>query len=253
MAAVSKFVHPYELFAVNFNAHVNVITVGQEKHSVVIIDDFYLNPTDVRNFFLHTPVPVWKENLKSRNFKDYYDCRQSIELPFGFAPLLEVLSQTVKDVFGIHVSFPLRAVSNVFQLIRPQPKDTTAFPHVDASPNASQHRPVNVIVYLNTKSESRGGTALYRHLETRRESIPLEKRAYDHFNKKYLRIHGAAEDGQTYWCQYKKYWEPFHLIPMKFNRLAIFPSQIFHGAWHEPSWFKDYPRVNQVFFSNTDE
>jgi len=31
--------------------------------------------------------------------------------------------------------------------------------------------------------------------------------------------------------------------------MVIFPSKVFHGAWHEPGWFKEYPRISQVYFA----
>ncbi len=249
MIIESKFVHPKEVFEVNFKSRVQVIEVGHEKHPVVMVDDFYKNPQGVRNFFLDSPVPIWKEGSRSRNFKDYYDCRQSIDLPFGAGSLLEVLRETTHDVFGLKVDFPPKAVSNFFQLIKSQPKDTTAFPHTDASPERALHIPVNALVYLNTNKEARGGTALYRHKKTGRESIPMGKVSYSRFHDEHIQAPGAGKTGETFWCYYKKFWEPFHLIPMKFNRLIIFPSQVFHGAWHEPTWFKEYPRIVQVFFS----
>ena len=90
-------------------------------------------------------------------------------------------------------------------------------------------QPVNALVYLNTNSEARGGTALYRHRQTRRESIPLASRGHASFLRKYIEIPGAREDGKTYWCNYQRHWERFHLLEMKFNRLVIFPSEVFHG------------------------
>ena len=42
------------------------------------------------------------------------------------------------------------------------------------------------------------------------------------------------------------------MVPMRFNRLLIFPSNLWHGAWHPVGAFRNYPRINQVVFVNAD-
>jgi hypothetical protein len=244
------FVNTEKVFALNPRSRAHTETVGAGSHKILIVDGFYKHPALVREFFLRSPVPVWKLSPDSRNFKDYYDCRHHVNLPFGFTHVTEFLARLVQAEFGLKVRFPNSAVSNVFQLIHAQPPGTSAVPHNDASLVKSKHQPVNALVYLNTKEECRGGTALYRHLATGRESLPMSsQKAQVAFNRKYIDLPELREDGSTYWCEYGRYWERFHLIKMKFNRLVIFPSEIFHAAWHEPGWFMDYPRINQVFFS----
>lgn len=248
-----NFIQTEKVFALNPRMRTHTEIVGFEKHKVLIVDSFYKNPTLVRKFFLSSPVPVWKIQSGSRNFKDYYDCRHHINLSYGFAHVTDFIAQLVHAEFGYEVKFLNRILTNVFQLIRAQPPGTSACPHIDASPVKSLHQPVNALIYLNTPNESRGGTALYKHLQTGRESVPMNSpRAHVAFMRKYIDLPGASEDGRTYWFEYGRIWERFHLIKMKYNRLIIFPSEVFHGAWHEPNWFMDYPRINQVFFSSPE-
>lgn len=154
-----EFVFPQKVFALSTNAKGAIHRVGRENSKVLIIDGFYKNPELVRDFFLKSPVPIWKTQPGSRNFKDYFDCRHVVDFTYGFEHVTDYLSQIIKQEFGYKVSFPKQGVSNVFQLIKGQPKDTTAFPHIDASPVKSNDQPVNALIYLNTDKEARGGTA----------------------------------------------------------------------------------------------
>ncbi len=245
----TRFFKPSEVFATSKRRKVWTETVGREKTKVLIVDGFYKHPQSVRNIFLSTPAPIWKVTPESRNFKDYYDCRHSFSMYYGYDQVTDLIRTTVKLEFGIEVQFPKMAISNIFQLIKPQPKGHSAYPHSDVTGDGKNKQPVNVLIYLNTAPECRGGTAFYRHRETGRECIPLGNKERFRFEDKYLNQPGIREDGVNYWCDVEKYWERFHLVEMKFNRLVIFPSQVFHGAWHESNWFKEYPRINQVFFS----
>ena len=242
----TKFFNPSSTFALARRPKVSLLSVGREKTKILIIDGIYKNPEAVREIFLSSPAPVWKLAPGSRNFKDYYDCRHAFTMYFGYTEVPAYIAQQVKDHFGARVMYPDMALSNIFQLIRPQPKGHSAFPHSDVTENDRNTQPVNALIYLNKPAECRGGTALFQHLASGRETMSLNRIERLAFKKKYASE--PIETGTTYWCQIEKYWQRFHLIEMKFNRLAIFPSQVFHGAWHEPGWFKTYPRLNQVFF-----
>lgn len=244
-----KYFFPRETFAINFRPAYKVYQVGQEKTKVLIVDNFYKYPNHVRDLFLNTPVPIWKYQKGSKNLKEYYDCRHSLNMSFGYEHVHEMIAKIVKKEFKFNVYFQQEATTNVFQLIKTPPKGYSAFPHSDIVHPGRNTQPVNALVYLNTPMECRGGTALYQHLETGRETMPISKKEFLKFEKKYLNTSETREDGLTYWCNVQKYWHKFHLIEMKFNRLIIFPSKVFHGAWHESNWFKNYPRINQVFFS----
>ncbi len=247
--SAAKFFMPADEFALGTRQKIRTAAVGREKSKVLILDGFYKNPMRVRELFLDSPAPVWKVTPDSRNFKDYYDCRHAFSMFFGYDQVTSCIGGAVKQEFGFDLQFPPMAVSNIFQLIKPQPKGHSAYPHNDLTRDGKNRQPVNALIYLNTETECRGGTALYRHKESGRESIPTGKQERARFEKKHFSRPGILEDGVNYWCDVDKYWERFHLIEMKFNRLVIFPSQLFHGAWHESNWFKSYPRLNQVFFS----
>jgi hypothetical protein len=185
---------------------------------------------------------------------DYYDCRQDIGIAWGLDPLWAALRYIIKETFAQDVAIPKYIQSNLFQLIREQPVDTTAHPHHDVKLNDDTRTTTaafNLLVYLNTDEESRGGTAFYRHLATGRESMPTDWSAAREFSHAHLNRREGEREEDCYWHPFRERWERFEMVPMKFNRLAIFPGTVFHGAWHEPGWFANYPRISQVYFSKS--
>ena len=47
-------------------------------------------------------------------------------------------------------------------------------------------------------------------------------------------------------------WEEEHHIKMKFNRLVIYPSYIWHSAVMKNGWYKDVPRTSLSGFVFAD-
>ncbi len=240
-----RFISP-TIFTPTKSIKAQILTVGHENHKIVTVDNFYQKPYEVRSFFRNSPAPQYKAIRQSpSNFRDFYDCRHSIQITEGLEDLTNTLHLIVQETYQKRLFFNCQIVSNIFQLIKPQPLNTTAQPHIDWLPDLKPSFQVNALVYLNTNSESRGGTFLYRHIKSGLESIPLENKPYKNFLKNHLK----SSKKTPFWNKYQKVWLPFHLLEMKFNRLVIFPSQVFHGAWHQPNWFSTYPRITQVFFT----
>src|SRR4051812_37193444 len=90
---------PMDIFQPKATFRPKIVEVGQGKHPVLIIDGFYKHPERVRDFFLSTPAAVWKTGPKSRNFKDFYDCRHHVQMPFGMEPVTSGLAGIVRAVF----------------------------------------------------------------------------------------------------------------------------------------------------------
>ena len=47
-------------------------------------------------------------------------------------------------------------------------------------------------------------------------------------------------------------WEEEHHIQMKFNRLVIYPSYIWHSAVMKKGWYTDMPRISLSGFVFAD-
>ena len=107
------------------------------------------------------------------------------------------------------------------------------------------------VISLNTDDEAAGGTAFYRYRDLDLECCPLGSAFHDTLAR--VCQPPNIEDGQSYFNrEIDAYWERLHLVPMRFNRLLVFPSNLWHGAWHPPGAFRQYPRINQVVFVNAD-
>lgn len=238
---------PDEVFATNTDLAVQVYEIGRTERPIVIVDDFYREPLRVRELVLTAPAPIWKTQPGGRNFVDYYDCRQrwaSIGGPW--VPAVRAVVQAGFDQPAIH-SIDEDFISNLFWLLGEQ--HGQPHPHND---NASANLlGFTAVITLNTDDEAAGGTAFYRYRDLELEYCPLGA----DFASTLERVCQPpnVEDGRSYFNrEFDTYWERMHMVPMRFNRLLIFPSNLWHGAWHPVGAFRDYPRINQVVFVNAD-
>lgn len=246
-----------KVFALNDTLDVEVEYVGLEKAPVVTIKGFYKRPHLVRRFVSETPAPNFKHSPGSRNFKDFYWCRQSLNLGGEFNGVVDAVCAIIRRVYDLEVESPASFTTNVFQLRKAAPDNVRALPHQDflllSADEFARHPPTkvdafNAVVYLNTAKEAKGGTALYRDRRSGMESVPLSPEKYREYCEHILKV-GNFEDGFSFWHQKQsETWEVHHLCPMVFNNLVIFPSSLFHSPWHMPDWFVGYPRVTQALF-----
>ena len=98
-----------------------------------------------------------------------------------------------------------------------------------------------MVIYLNKDEECKGGTAFYRHKKTGIEFVKgiddftkvfeSEKSSYDNF------ITDSNDD-----------WELLELIEMKFNRMVMYPPNIYHSGYISRKDFIDYDRITQLGF-----
>jgi len=245
-----------DVFAVNPKASIRVKEIGRDRTPIVIVDNFYRHPRRVRALVLATPAPSYKAAPGTRNFIDYRDCRQQLALFGGSAEYIAILSAIIRMTYRRRVEINSMFTTNVFQLIKAQPPNSTAFPHQDVCSSQEQAargvqlRLFSAVLYLNSPSECRGGTAFFRHRGTKREAFVRAPRAAVRLWNVIYRDGHNIDYGQNYWHEtWEDDWIRYYTAPMKFNRLVLFPSQLFHGAWHEPNWFASHPRLTQVMFA----
>lgn len=100
------------------------------------------------------------------------------------------------------------------------------------------------ILFLNTPDQCRGGMAFWRHKRYGFDSpyfeLPDDWISADNFWKK------IYEDGFD-----ESKWEMTELIPMKFNRLVLFPSARFHSRYPQAVPFgstTESARIIKVYF-----
>lgn len=95
------------------------------------------------------------------------------------------------------------------------------------------------ILFLNTPEQCNGGTAFWRHKETGLDAaINLMDRENGFWDRMY-------EDGFD-----EDKWEQTHLVEMKFNRMLIFWSPLFHSRYPRFGFGSDTQtsRLLKIFF-----
>ena len=257
-----KFVRLDEIFRVSEELEPEVEEVGNERHRVVTVPNFYARPELVRRFILETPCPIYKRPGGSKSMDECLIGRQSMRFWWGYEAVPRAIGAVIRSAYGVALTVSSVFTTGIIQLERPAPAHGRPFPHQDSikhAPDAQEKHPqtnahrYNALIYLNTKRECKGGTAFYRDRATGMESVPEDPARYRYFWEHIARPDNYQR-GREYWHQSQsKTWERFHLCPMVYNTLVIFPACVFHSAWQLPHWFVKYPRLTQTSFVNPND
>jgi hypothetical protein len=180
--------------------------------NLIIVDDFYNNPYDVRNYALAQEFDV-RGNYPGLRTQPYLtdDITKAIEFNMQFAGKITDFMNTD----------PNASYSGAFQLA--MASDRTWI-------HADHHNMWAAVCYLNPDAPHTGGTALYRHKETGQH----RRADKDH-------------DGYDY-----TKWDKFDVIGNKFNRLIIYRGDLFHASLDYFGDSKETGRLFQTFFFNTE-
>ena len=190
------------------------------EEDYMIVDNFYKDPDAVVALISKQRIaPLWKyyNPEASRNTKDYYDCRVTIQADFSlhFAIIRNLVYTVFEDKSDFENVTDQSANFNVYRTLkRGRSKNLQMNPHVDHEYNA--------LVFLD-KVES-GGTALYS------TDSPIENHESTDL------FHDVSALGKR-------------VIPAKYNRLAIFKGHQWHGGYVENhDAYIDNWRITQVYF-----
>jgi len=237
---------PLELFAINEELNIQKVKLADDS-LILIIDNFYKKPDNIKDLILSSPVPIWKHTPDTLNFKQYYDCRHSMSF-FDEPPFVYVINSIVSHYYDftlVDKTYPF--ISNCFQWIEDQP--------VNAVGNRVHTDGLNTVaasIFFNTNEECNGGTGIYR------SKYANDIRLVDEDNELEDHVIGTeafmpAEDGSVYYHDdWDRYWALEEVIPMAYNRCILYPGYLFHAAYHTDNAFKDYPRIAQVCFLESE-
>jgi len=167
--------------------------------SVVIKDDFYSNPEEIRQLALtrsYQKPPAGTPRLAVTSICSEAESRAMFELLQPYLPQVED-----NPVVGVNVLFR-------YTLANAQKK---IFCHVDGCSNAG-------IVYLSKPEHCAGGTTIYRHKATGDEIF-------------------RKENQHQYDLRDPDQWEVLTELEMVHNRLVMYPGQLFHSI--TPVFFGD--------------
>jgi hypothetical protein len=193
-----------------------------KQKMVFVIDDFYKNPDEVREFTISSKKytdkeklagaigrRVWQENLEVMNEMKY--CLSGVfsqlcQHPDWHIKYDEEHNKNKWDCMRFVVN-----ITNNNEIIK-SGRTTDSACHVDGPYNKWAS-----IIYLNTAEECEGGTDFY-------SVVPPDDDGTINLPKKQYR------------CE------------MKYNRCVLYDANQVHGAVLEPGMFKTYDRLAQVMF-----
>lgn len=169
------------------------------EDALVIKDDFYSNPDEVRQLALTKTYEEPPANTPRLAVTTICDEAETGEMCQRLAPYVPAMKGN-----------PVICASVLFRytLADAQKK---VFCHVDGCSNAG-------LVYLSKPEDCAGGTTIYRHLETGDEM-------YDKAHKHLYDFNNPAQ------------WEIITEVEMVYNRLVMYPGQLFHAI--TPIFFGD--------------
>jgi hypothetical protein len=167
--------------------------------TLVIKDDFYTNPEEVREIALgknYEEPPAGTPRLAVTAICNESESKAMYERLTPFLPQLDT-----NPIVGVNILFR-------YTLANAQKK---IFCHVDGCSSAG-------IVYLSKPEDCAGGTTIYRHKATGDEI----------YNKQNRHLYDFRDPEQ---------WEIIKEVEMAYNRLVMYPGQLFHAL--TPVFFGD--------------
>jgi hypothetical protein len=215
------------MFQVNYDLQVKIEKVPDRAWSgidkmVFVMDNFYHNPDEVREYALNSQKYNDKQLLAGTIGRRVWDERINIvrELGYQLGPIFEQLckhpdwhikfDQEHHDRKWDHMIFVANVTNNDEIIASGRTTDTAC--HIDGPYNKWAS-----LVYLNTPEECEGGTDFY-------SVVPPNDDGTENSPKK------------EYRCE------------MVYNRCVLYDANQVHGAVLEPGMFKTCDRMTQVMF-----
>ena len=208
------------LFEINYNH--KIIEKNIDNSIIYIIDDFYLSPHDVLEFFLTVPPELHKKDSRPSFNSIYFDDRRHKIISDKIVEVYDYLGNICKQIPGTERNL---IVTNFTRFKKTSYNDYTNnywWPHKDNGYNA--------ILYLN-EGDCYSGTNLYNALNAEIEP-PINTN--EHYAPWRNKIH----------------YELIESIEPKFNRMVMFDGfKFLHGMnICNDDYFDKIYRMNQVFF-----
>jgi hypothetical protein len=235
------------MFELNEEFDITVVSdIGQESRNALIIDGFYKNPDEVRQYCLDSPkrtdpnliagLPgsrVFEEDPRVKeNLKPLFDKLKN--QPLWKNPINQELWDSNWDKAGFMVN-----------VMNAESMDAGGgIPHQD-----SFDIHFGSVIYLNIPEECQGGTRLYSYFEQqsfpRPDMLTEDTLAMGHeFNQltknRWMRS-WVDEDPMSPW----KIELEFEMV---YNRCILYEADLLHSQWYSEGMFTECDRIAQVLF-----
>lgn len=235
------------MFELNKEFDITVVSdIGEEKRNALIIDGFYKNPDEVRQYCIDSPnrddpdliagLPGWRvyeeDSRVKENLKPLFD--QLKQHPIWKSPINEELWESNWNKSGFMCNIMNAKTMDV----------GGGIPHQD-----SFDIHFGSVIYLNKGDECQGGTRLYSYFGKqsfpRPDMITEDCVAMGHeFNQitknRWLR-QWVDEDPESPW----KVELEFEMV---YNRCILYEADLLHSQWYSEGMFTDHDRMAQVLF-----
>ena len=189
--------------------------ISQMVTKLIIADDFYESPIDVRNFALSQQFDVMGNfpNARTKSFSN------------------QNIKDSIQEIIATHggrITYWPEGYNGAFQFTTAQNR---SWIHADDGTTWA------AVVYLTPDAPLSGGTGLFRHKATGLSEMPDSK---EKLNEIYL----DAQDMTK--------WEIIDRIGNVFNRIVIYRGGIFHTSLDYFGKDKYDGRLFQTFFFSTE-
>lgn len=231
---------------VSDNLHYDITNL--DNHHVIVVDNVLDNPhAFIKDVVEKLPMQYNNLNVANEVFPGYQS-KLYLELP-ELTYLIGYLIQKCTDFKSIDpsevkVSYQINAMNSDKQVHR-----VSIQPHVDPAVFA-------MVLYLH---DGEGGTSFFTHKSTgltNTENIykPFKRtEAYWNYKEWCYEFSSKATDMiDNSTMLIDDVWEEEHHVKMKFNRMIIYPSFMWHTAVMKNGWYKDKPRVSMSGFIHPD-
>lgn len=198
-----------------------LIEVGEEKNTVIVIDDFLENPEELVDFAKRASFAPWPMAAEG---KGYPGVRAGAPESHALR-LMERLDAVVREKFNIAEGAELKIQQETLNLITVAEDELGPLqraPHFDTS----DPRLYAILLYLC--DETHGGTGFYRHKSTGYEAIRPDRvehyldSCYVEFNK-FRRPRKYCGDSDDLFTR-------VGFVPAKYNRAVIYKGNLLHSA-----------------------
>ena len=242
-----------EIFAVNeFDAN-KIIKHNIYEETIITYENLFKYPHKVKDYFLDSPAPRWKHLQDGKNFVEYWDCRHNHLFP-------QVLELYVIIDKIIHLTYSYSVLSTHYT----PPYITNNIRSLTSNLFQWKNRPplTNIPDCFGNHPHPDGTTDKYAMTMGLNDEKDIRKNGIGYYESVYgtHRLSSATkhliltpdnvENGRSYYQEDpEKYWKlPPKFIKHNFNKMIIYPTYMFHGAYHDKLDFMKYPRITMVSF-----
>ena len=246
-----------EIFAVNeFDAN-KIIEHNIYEETIITYENLFKYPHKIKDYFLNTPAPRYNGfhwdlfESSGKNFVEYWDCRHYHILH----QILELYEIIDKIIYLTYSYSPLSNERNVLHNPNVRSICSNLFQWKDMPPQA------NIPDYFGNQAHA-DGDARYAATACLNDEEDIKKNGIAFYES----VHGIhvrspetnhlidtpdnVENGRSYYQEEpEKHWKlPPKFIEHNFNKVIIYPADMYHGAYHDKLDFMKYPRITIASF-----